>query len=177
MHNKILCFAVAILLGAALATAKVAFTPISATAFLIAPSSGGEVKCLGGTPTGTFPHCTPGSKVQIRGSNDISRMVSSDPLLTGIRTFVFNANFDENGRGHMWGTYRLVLDGGRGEWEGTYTGFAHGWFGAADGHVVGHGTQGEVEGMEFRGVFSFDDNFPIGLESDTGYRFAPKGSK
>jgi hypothetical protein len=176
MQRKIACFVFAILLGAALTAAKVTFTPFSATAWPIGPSSGGEVKCLGGTPTGTFPPCTPGSKVQIRGSNRISQMVSSDPLLTGIRTGVVNANFDENGRGHMWGTWRLVLDGGRGEWEGTYTGFAHGWFGAAEGHVVGHGTQGEVDGMEVRAVFSVDEMFPFGLETDTGYRFDPKGN-
>jgi hypothetical protein len=75
----------------------------------------------------------------------------------------------------MWGTWRVVLDGGRGEWEGTYTGFGHGWFSAADGNVVGHGTEGEVEGMELRLVFSYD-TFP-GVETDTGYRFDPKGAK
>jgi hypothetical protein len=31
--------------------------------------------------------------------------------------------------------------------------------------------------MELRLVFSFDDMFPIGLETDTGYRFDPKGNK
>ena len=177
MYNRIACFVFAILLGAGPAAAQVTFTPVSATAWVIAPGSGGEVKCLGGTPTGTFPPCTPGSKVQIRGSNETFRMVSPDPLCTGIRTFVFNANFDETGRGPFWGTWRLVLDGGRGEWAGTYTGFVYGWFGAADGHVVGHGTQGEVDGMELRVVFSFDTLFPFGLETDTGYRFDPKGSK
>jgi hypothetical protein len=104
MHKKIASFIFVILLGAALAAAKVAFTPVSATAFIIAPGSDGEVKCLGGTLTGTFTPCTPGSKVQFRGTNETFRMEGSDPLLTGIRTFVFNANFDETGRGHIWGT-------------------------------------------------------------------------
>lgn len=174
---------IAILLGAGLAAAKATFTPVSATAWIIAPGSGGEVKCLGGTPTGTWPDCTPGSKVQIRGRNLMFRQLSVDPLLAGIRTVVFNANFDENGRGHAWGTWRLVLDGGKGEWEGIFTGFGYGWFGAADGNIVGHGTEGEVDGMELRAVFSYD-TFPVnpatgqpGLETDTGYRIDPKGGK
>ena len=177
MHSKITCSVFAILLGVGLATAKIIFTPVSATAWLIPnPKPGAELKCIGGTPTGVWPPCTPGSKVQIREGNETSRQVSSDPLLTGIRTFIFNANFDETGRGHMWGTWRLVLDGGIGEWEGTFTGFAYGWLGAAEGNVVGHGTQGEVDGMELRVLFSHAI-FPIGPETDTGYRFDPKDGK
>lgn len=179
----IMAAAIAILLGACFAAARVTFTPVSATAWLIAPASGGEVKCLGGTPTGAWPPCTPGSKAQIRGRNLDFRQVSADSLLTGNRVLVFNANLDENGRGNAWGTWRLVLDGGRGEWEGTFTGFGYGWFGAADGHIVGHGTQGEVDGTELRAVFSYE-TFPFdpatgqpGLETDTGYRFDPKGDK
>ena len=83
----------------------------------------------------------------------------------------------------MWGTWVVVLDGGRGEWQGTFSGTAYGWFGAADGDVVGHGTEGEVDGMQLRLVFAYE-TFPInqttlqpGVETDTGYRLDPKGEK
>ena len=175
--------AMAILVGAGLAAAKATFTTVSITAWATAPSSGGEVKCIGGTTTGTWPPCTPGGKYQARGRVSTIRQVSPDPLHTGNRTLVFNVNLDENGRGHMWGTWIVVLDGGRGEWQGTFTGTAYGWFGAADGDVVGHGTEGAVDGMELRLFFSYE-TFPInpatglpGIETDTGYRLEPKGEK
>lgn len=179
--------AVATLLVAALAVAKTTFTPVATTAVQIAPATGGELNCIGGTATGTWPPCSPGSKSQIRGSNVISRLTSHkpdgtpDPLNTGTRFLVFNATLDENGNGHVWGTWRFVLDSGLGEWEGTYTGFAHGWFGASNADVVGHGTAGQVDGMELRLVSSYE-TFPVdpktglpGVETDTGYRFDPGG--
>jgi hypothetical protein len=176
--------AVAILLVAALAVAKTTFTPVAGTSIEIAPPERVETNCLGGAPTGIWPPCTPGSKSQIRGWNVIYRMNfrhpdgTPDPLLTGTRYEVFNGTLDENGNGHIWGTFRIVLDGGAGEWEAVYTGFAHGWFGTAEAQAVGHGTQGQVDGMELRVVGSYE-TWPVkpiggpGLETDTGYRFAP----
>jgi len=179
----------AVLLSAGLVAGKATFTPISGRAWLIALPAGGEVKCFTGTQTGTWPPCTLGTKSQIRGMNLRYRQEfqkadgSVDPLHTGIRTLIFNANLDENGRGNAWGTWRVVLDGGRGEWEGTFTGSGFGWFGAADGDVVGHGTEGEVDGMQVRLFFSYEA-FPVnpatgqpGLETDTGYRLDPNGGK
>jgi len=46
---------------------------------------------------------------------------------------------------------------------------------AADGDVVGHGTEGEVNGMQLRLFFSYE-TFP-GVETDRGYRFDPEGGK
>jgi hypothetical protein len=174
----------AILTVAALAVAKTTFAPIAGTAIQIAPPERVETNCIGGAPTGIWPPCTPGSKSQIRGWNLIYRTDfrnpdgTPDPSLTGTRYLVFNASLDENGNGHFWGTFRVVLDAGLGEWEAAYTGFAHGWFGAAEVQAVGHGTQGQVDGMELRAVGSYE-TWPVdgkghpGLETDTGYRFSP----
>ena len=94
---------------------------------------------------------------------------------------MFNANLDPEGRGIVWGTWRVVLDGGIGEWEGTFTGSAQEWFGAAEAQVVGRGTEGVVEGMQLRLLLSYE-HFPMdpgtglpGLEMITGYRLDPKG--
>ncbi len=186
MRTKIIAAAAIVLFAAGLAATKAKFTPVSGTAWMIAPSSGAEVKCHGGTPTGTWPPCSPGSAGEIRGMNLTYYQQfrkadgSLDPLHTGLRTLVFNANFDENGGGHGWGTWHVVLDGGIGEWEGTYNGFATVWFGPADGEIVGRGTQGVVEGMLVKFAFSYE-TFPRdpatglpGLETITGYRLEPR---
>ena len=168
--------AIAILIGAGLAAAKATFTPVSITAWQTAPPSGGDLRCIGGTATGTWPPCSAGGMYQSRRHVLTLRQVSPDPLHTGNRTVVSNMNLDENGRGHMWGTWVVVLDDGRGQLEGTFTGSAYGWFGAAEGEVVGHGTAGEVDGMQLRLFFSYSA-FPFGIETDTGYRLDPKGEK
>ncbi len=176
--------AIAVLMTAAPAAAKTTFTLVAGTAIQIAPPERVETNCIGGTPTGIWPPCTPGSKTQIRGWNVLYRLDfrspdgTTDDLLTGTRYLVFNASLDETGNGHFWGTFRIVLDGGLGEWEAAYTGFAHGWFGAAEVQAVGHGTLGQVDGMELRVVASYE-TWPVeptglpSLETDTGYRFSP----
>ncbi len=173
--------AITILLVATLAAAKTTFTPIAGTVSQIAPPERVETNCIAGTQTGFWPPCTPGSKSQIRGWKLIYRQEFRNPdgtpdhFHTGTRYQVFNGTLDENGNGHVWGTFRVVLDGGVGEWEGIYTGFAHGgWFGALESTSVGHGTQGQVDGMEVRAVASYE-TWPGGLETDTGYRFMPGG--
>jgi len=176
-------FVAVMILLAGLAAAKATFTQVSIKARATAPSSGGELRCLGGTATGAWPPCTPGSKSQLRGVVTTFRQVSSDPLHTGTRTLVTNASLDESGRGHIWGTWVVTLDDGRGQWEGIFTGSTFGWFGAAGGEVVGHGCEGEVDGMQLKLFFSYE-NFPIdpatgqpGIETDTGYRLDPRGAR
>ena len=166
-----------ILLGAGLAVAKATFTEFSGYAYMIAAPSGGDLKCIGGTPmpAGSWPPCTAGSRTQIRGLNLTYRQESPDPLHKGIRGVVLNMNQDENGRGHSWGTWSLVLDAGKGMWEGTFSGSATGWFRAAETQIVGHGTEGEVDGMQLRGVVS-NVVFP-GPDTFSGSRLDPKGSK
>jgi hypothetical protein len=189
MRNRIACIAIAVLLGAGLAAAKATFTPLSGTAQMVAPPQGGKVNCFKGTATGTWPPCSPGSSVEIRGLNLTYRQEfrkangDIDPLHTGFRTVVFNTRLDENGRGHSWGTWRVVLDNGLGEWEGVFTGSGDGWFSASDGQVTGHGTEGEVEGMQLRLFLSYE-TFPFdpttglpSVETIVGYRIDPKGGK
>jgi hypothetical protein len=60
----------------------------------------------------------------------------------------------------VWGTFRLVLDGDAGVWEGTFSA-------SEAGTIVGHGTEGEVEGMQFIGSYSYPQGFP-GLETFSG---------
>ena len=167
----------AILLGAGLAVAKATFTEFSGYAYMSAAPSGGDLKCIGGTPMppGSWPPCTAGSRAQIRGLNLTYRQESPDPLHRGIREAVLNMNFDENGRARSWGTWRLVLDDGKGTWEGTFTGSSEGWFGAGETQILGHGTEGEVDGMQLRGVVS-NEVFP-GPDTFSGFRLDPKGSK
>jgi hypothetical protein len=170
-----------ILLGAGLAMANVELMEFSGVAWMAAPPTGGDVKCIGGTPTGTWPPCTPeNSKAQIRGMILTYRQVcrnadgTVNPLVTGTRTIVFN--FTGGGvdrRNHAWGTWRLVLDGGIGESEGTFTGF--GGNVPNQGQIVGHGTEGEVEGIQLRATYTYDQ-FP-GLETLTGYLLDPRGSR
>jgi hypothetical protein len=181
--------AIAISLAVALAAAKTVFTPVTATALQVAPPDRVETNCIGGSPTGIWPPCTPGSKSEIRNWNLVYRVNSQksdgtpDPYSTGTRYQVFNATLDENGNGHVWGTFRFVLDAGAGEWDGVYTGFTHGWFGALNADAVGHGSQGQVDGMQLKTVVSYE-RWPVnpstgspGLETDTGYRFDPGGGK
>ena len=171
----------AILLTAGLAVAQALITDFTGNAWMIAPPSNGDVNCIGGTPTGGWPVCTPGSKIQIRGMILTYRQVarkpdgSPEPRMTGIRTI--NYNFKGTGgdsKSHAWGTWRIVLDGGLGEWEGTFTGFG----GAVpnQGQIVGHGTEGQVEGLQLRAAYSYQTGFP-GLETIEGFILNPGGQK
>jgi len=158
MRTRITVAAIVVLLcGAAVAAQRATFTPISGIAFLIAPPSDGTIRCIGGAPAPGWPPCTPGSKVQVRGLVLTYRTVGSGPdgyLFTGIRTLVFNyEHVVQNQDSRVWGTFRLELDGGRGVWEGTFSG-------SAAGTVIGHGTEGEVEGMQFIGTYSHPGGFP-----------------
>lgn len=172
--------ATAISLGAGLVFAKVTITDFAGTAWLIAPPSGGDLNCIGGSPTGAWPPCTAGAKAQLRGMVLTYRQEarkadgSPEPMLTGIRTIVFNyTGQTSDGKNHTWGTWRVVLDGGRGEWEGTFTGF--GGDRPIQGQIVGHGTDGEVEGMQLRSVYSYEV-FP-GLETLSGFILDPEGGR
>jgi len=155
------------------------FVSVEGSAWMIAPPEGGEVKCIGGTPVAAWPPCTPGSKVQIRNMKMTFWQKFDGPdaalLHDGVRTIMFNANFDPAGKGHAWGTWRVELPSGTGIWEGVFTASPTMWDGPNAGKVTGQGTEGVVDGMQVRLLVSYD-NFP-GLETMEGYYFKPSSRK
>jgi hypothetical protein len=81
---------------------------------------------------------------------------------SGLATIVVNANFDEDGDGPMWGTVELTLSGG-GVVEGTYAGSANITDGTVDLKVVGNGSGGVAEGLQFMVTDVHDTPFyPVG---------------
>jgi hypothetical protein len=171
MPGRLTMACLAMLLSAGLAAAQATFTPISATASPLGPLDPGKVKCFDATPTRAWPPCGLGNKAQIRGRILMFHQVG-DHGLTGNRTLEFNANFDENGRGHAWGTWHFVAEDGISEMEGTYTGSTTEYFGASDGQIVGHGTEGDLEGLELRAIYSYQV-FPGGAETVSGNLLEP----
>jgi hypothetical protein len=94
----------------------------------------------------TFPN----GNVHVRGAVHEYYDETDDPRITGHFTIVANVNWDANGAGNSWGTYRRVVDcedGGVGIWEGTWTG-KHYAGGGNTIHGVGHGISGCVEGLK-----------------------------
>ena len=189
MLQRIAVASLLILLATGLVVAQADFVPLNGIAYIVAPPQGGEVRCIGGSPVASWPPCTTGSIAQIRGRNLTYRQEfvkpdgSVETLHTGLRTVVLNAFFDEIGRGRVWGTWKVVLDAGLGEWEGTFTGSAAVWFGPATIQIIGHGTAGAVDRMQLRVTISYD-TFPIdpstglpALETISGFRLEPGSTK
>ncbi len=75
-----------------------------------------------GLPPGTVT-VTNGGITQIRGAGMLLRDEGDSPLVTGYDTITFNANWDADGNGPIWGTAHFVTDEG-GVWEGQWTGQA-----------------------------------------------------
>lgn len=154
--------------------AEPTITAIAGFAWFDQPPQGGTLKCIGGTPTGSWPPCTPGSKAQLRNVNMHSvQVVPGVPHLSGTRTLVFNANFDASGKGHAWGSWRAEHANG-GVSEGTFTAFPTGWGGPNVGRAVGRHTEGPLEGALIFLTISYEQ-FPNGVETLEGYLLDPKG--
>jgi hypothetical protein len=101
----------------------------------------------------TFPN----GNVHLRGAIQEFRDETDDPRITGNFTIVANANWDANGAGNSWGTYRRVVvceGGGDGIWEGTWTA-KHYAGGGSTVHGVGHGISGCVEGLKQKQTVEF----------------------
>lgn len=89
--------------------------------------------------TWTFPD----GNIHIRGMVLQCEDVASDPRVTGSNTVMMNANWDTNSLGPMWGTWRLVNEGG--VWEGTWEGMMT--TSGSQIHITGKG-QGSYEGWK-----------------------------
>jgi hypothetical protein len=112
----------------------------------------GTLSCPGAQPTGNpMQPCPPGSRMNVRGSSWVSRVTSSNVLLTGWFYSDGNANYDSNATGQLWGTFRIELDAG-GAWEGNWTGdrskVGEVWLMRVRG--VGRGSGGMVDGVHLR---------------------------
>ncbi len=114
----------------------------------------GTLTCPGTQPTGNpMQSCPPGNRIKLHGIAWKSRVISQDPLLTGWFFAEGNFELDDNAAGRMAGTFRIELDSG-GVWEGSWTGEkskvenAVAWILRV--RIVGHGTSGNVDGMQLR---------------------------
>lgn len=139
----VLCFTLVVLMAltaAPIASAAAVFTEIDAIETYAGPPNPATP-----TPwvTGGVAHWT---------FNNLLRETSSSPLFTGFNSTHVDALFDpETGEGTMRGTWRIVLDGGLGVWEGTFAGSVSLATGYADINITGRGVSGEIAGMVFRG--------------------------
>ncbi len=139
------------------------------------PLAPGSVMCPGGQPTGDWPlgpPCPAGTPFHIRGLAFAYTEQSSDPRMAGDAVVVVNANWDGfsqfgPGSGPMWGTFRLVIAGGGGVWEGTWVGDR---IVREDGayssiHGVLHGSEGGVAGMKAEMEVEYTPASPLGVTS------------
>lgn len=82
----------------------------------------GTVRCTGGEPTGrSAAPCPPGSSVSVRDFAILLPVESADERMDGWATIHANADWDADGVGREWGTFRDDLTAG-GTWEGTFEG-------------------------------------------------------
>jgi len=115
---------------------------------------------------GTWTH--PGGNCHVRDMVAFYQQVmpGSDPRCNGLNTVVTNANWDANGVGPSWGTFRVVpneYSSYTGGWDGTWTGMS-----CADGtssiRVEGHGY-GDLAGQQVFVDIEFPSLFHPGTAS------------
>ena len=82
----------------------------------------GTVRCGDGEPAGRpAAPCPRGASVSVRDFAFVLRVESADERMDGWATIHANADWDANGVGREWGTFRDDLNAG-GTWEGTFEG-------------------------------------------------------
>jgi hypothetical protein len=102
------------------------------------------------------PDCTPGewsfteNTIHVRNWVQMYKVISDDDdRLIGLNTLIANANWDLNGYGPGWGTFRNQSSVYDGYWEGTWSAVM-----SVDGyvsHIVGSGY-GEFAGLKIHAV-------------------------
>jgi hypothetical protein len=165
LKNVVLAAACAAALSAGAATAQAVFIDAQAVE-VFQDHTEGVVNCRGSAqPSGNFYlPCGPGIAGTVRNREVGSLVTFSAPYsqFSGVAAIVVNANFNEDGDGPMWGTVELTLSGG-GVVEGTYSGTANITDGTVDLKVVGNGSGGVAEGLQFRVTDVHDTPFyPVG---------------
>jgi hypothetical protein len=169
--------AAVLLLAGAPVFAQATFLEVEGTAYVSGNPEGGTLKCIGGDPLppGSWPPCTAGSKVQIRKMTlPFNQGFPGAPQFDGQRICIFNAIFDENGKGHAWGTWRMANDDG--VVEGIFTSSPTAWHGPNTGKAEGRGTAGNFKGIHVFLLLSYE-SFPFGTESMTGFVLIPGSVK
>lgn len=163
------------LLAGTPASAKATFTPVEGYSYFVEQVEDGTVKCIGGQPTGSWRPCTAG-KAQIRNAVGIYYAEYTNfAQLTGPVTFFWNANFEADGKGFAWGTWRSELPDGT-VVEGTFTNSHTRWFGPTSGRLRGRVTEGSLEGVHIFLTFGYEA-FPTSQSDFEGYILDPKGRK
>lgn len=162
MKSKIaLLVAVALLVFVGLAAAQATITWVKGQEIPVQLVNPGEVKCNQGTPTGNpFMPCPPGTSGTLRGQERIAREETTDSRLNGLNYVTANANMHPNGNVSVWGTFRIVVTEG-GEWEGVWEGrqLADG---SATYQATGHGSGGNIEGLQLLWYGVYQPGNPIG---------------
>ncbi len=113
---------------------------------------------------------TKGGTYHLRDNTGLSHISTSDPRVQGDNYIVLNGNFTFLPEpvfvtGHMWGTFRLISEGGT--WTGTYNGFRD-ENGFSFFKYVGHGSEG-YEGLQLRMEYERLDPDPMAEGTITGY--------
>jgi len=114
----------------------------------------GELTCIGGEPVpDAFPPCTPDTRHVIwRHHTGILMMANltgeAAPFVPATVQTDGNCNLSEVWEGPCWGTFEAVWLGGT--WAGTYSGTLDFIGFAGDLKFVGHGTGGEIDGMQMK---------------------------
>jgi hypothetical protein len=128
-------------------------TQLANGSFVLGLTDAGEVTCVGGTPTGWFPPCTPETHIAVwRNYTGAIFFVAVEgeaaPFLAGTWTVQGNCNLDENLVGPCWGTFQgSALDG---TWDGTWSGTLDFVRFGGELRFVGHGTGGGVQRLHLR---------------------------
>ncbi len=117
----------------------------------------GDVRCVGGEPTGGFPQCSEGTiRIFGRGEEQIwfTANVSPEPvaaMLDGPITFVVNCNFNAEYRGPCWGTFTWEVPGTGGTWEGQWTAPVMDLMTyESEISMVGFGSGGSIDGKQLK---------------------------
>ncbi len=157
MHRKIELALVALVAAPALLVAgeNPRFTFGDGQIGFVATVTPGEVRCIGGEPTGGMPQCTEGTQ-RIFGRSEqqtwwpVSLSPSVAEALTGPITFTVNCNFNAQYRGPCWGTFVWEPEVG-GTWEGQWTSPVMDLLTyESEISMVGFGQGGEIDGKQLK---------------------------
>ncbi len=118
-----------------------------------------EFRCVGGEPTGTFPPCSPDTQqILVRGNANRFVYAGLDgdaaAMFDGSNTVVGNCILDGAYRGRCWGSFRWEIEG-TGAWEGTWSGTFDQIANRGFYSAVGHGVEGELQGLHFSGTGAY----------------------
>lgn len=125
------------LVGASVVSAKVVREPFEAFSTLV------------GREPGAWTY--PGGNIHVRGMVEYLHTTSDDPRVCGDHILWVNANWNAEGYGPIWGTYRLDVAGLDGHWEGRFTGEVSASGVATKMRGVGHG---DLAGLRIAGIYA-----------------------